>query len=458
MIVKQLIMPYFDHKWWKRLNFESASESASSRVAYNNSKITIAIIKYFDLDQRGTNISREIKTGLLHFISVLFILSVNPKLLAANSSYNALDVAGFTSITIGLSCIICGLASNLPFILAPTTSTSLYFALYLETHNLTMEQGNLVVFILGILISLCSIRSISIFLSDMIPFVIKVGVCLGVGLLIGLEALVQLGLVKTGEKTVLDVGILTPEIYIAMCSFLIIGISLHHRIRGAFLIGLFFGTIMFWLVQNNDTGDSWPPHNIFVNSSSLSVSLSNIQWNNPKESIYILFKLVFDLLIICVILLNGLAEGLGETAKLKREDNTLPGGQLLYLSCGIGTILSSFFGVGPIMISPESAPGIRSGAKTGLSVVVCGILFLLSTVFSPLFAATPACGTSPVLLMIGLMLFENAEKVSWSGISSSSSSSLLLLLSSSLLSSSLSSSLSLSLSSSKQSKRLYQFL
>jgi len=250
----------------------------------------------------------------------------------------------------------------------------------------------------------------------MIPFVIKVGVCLGVGLLIGLEALVQLGLVKTGEKTVLDVGNITPEIYIAMCSFLIIGISLHHRIRGAFLIGLFFGTIMFWLVQNNDTADSWPPHNIFVNSSSLSVSLTNIQWNNPRESIYILFKLVFDLLIICVILLNGLAEGLGETAKLKREDNTLPGGELLYLSCGIGTILSSFFGVGPIMISPESAAGIRSGAKTGLSVVVCGILFLLSTVFSPLFAATPACGTSPVLLMIGLMLFENAEKVSWGAI------------------------------------------
>ena len=82
-------MVLFDHKWWRRLNFESASESASSRLSYNNSKITIAIIKYFDLDQRGTNISREIKAGLLHFISVLFILSVNPKLLAANSSYNA---------------------------------------------------------------------------------------------------------------------------------------------------------------------------------------------------------------------------------------------------------------------------------------------------------------------------------------------------------------------------------
>lgn len=340
-------MVLFDHKWWKSLNLDSTS----SRIEYNQSKITLAIIKYFDVDGRNTNIAREIKAGLLHFISVSFILSVNPKLLAENSSYNnELDVAAFTAISIGLSCIICGLISNLPFVLAPTTSTSLYFALYLQTHNLSMAQGNLIVFLLGILISLCSIRSISLFLSELIPFVLKVGVCLGVGLLIGLEALVEIGLVKTGEHTVLGVGVLTPEIYIAIASFLIIGISLHHRIRGAFLIGLFFGTMMFWVISDN-SNNSWPPKNIIVNAGSLTLSLGNIQWNNPRECIYDLFKLVFDLCIICVILLNGLADGLADTAKLKRDDNTLPGGQLIYLSCGIGSIISAYLGVGPIMVS-----------------------------------------------------------------------------------------------------------
>ena len=401
-------MVLFDHLWWKRLNFDSTS----SRVAYNQSKVTLAIIKYFDLDERNTNIARELKAGILHFISVSFILSINPKLLAENSSYNALDVAAFTAISIGLSCIICGLVSNLPFVLAPTTSTSLYFALYLQTHNLSMAQGNLVIFLLGILISLCSIRSISLFLSELIPFALKVGACLGISLLIGLEALVEIGLVKTGEKTVLVVGnIYTPEIYIAIASFLIIGISLHHRIRGAFLIGLFFGTMMFW-IQNSNSNNSWPPKNIFINGGSLTVSLDNIQWTNPKESYYDLFKLVFDLCIICIILLNGLADGLADTAKLKRDDNTL-----IYLSCGIGTIISAFLGVGPVLISPESAAAIRSGgAKTGLSVVVCGLLFLISTVFSPIFANVPVCSTSPILLIIGMMLFENAEKVSWSSV------------------------------------------
>ena len=427
-------MVLFDHKWWKKLNILSIDiDRTTSRVSYNQSKLTLAIIKYFEIDDRNSNISREIKAGILHFISVSFILSVNPKLLAENSSYNALDVAAFTAISIGISCIICGLISNLPFVLAPTTSTSLYFALYLQTHNLSMEQGNLVVFCLGILISLCSIGRVTLFISEMIPFVMKVGVCLGVGLLIGLEALVEIELVKTGEHTVLDVGVLTPEIYIAIASFLIIGISLHHRIRGAFLIGLFFGTVMFWITQKG-SNNSWPPKHIFVNGSSLSLSSANIQWINPKDSIYNLFKLVFDLCIICIILLNGLADGLADTAKLKKDDNTLPGGKLIYLACGtssssssstssssslllgIGTIISAYLGVGPVMISPESAAGIRSGARTGLSVVICGFLFLISTMLSPLFAATPACGTSPILLMIGMMLFENAEKVSWSSI------------------------------------------
>ena len=88
-------------------------------------------------------------------------------------------------------------------------------------------------------------------------------------------------------------------------------------------------------------------------------------------------------------------------------------GKWLNVACGVGTIISSFFGAGPIMISPESTPGIKSGAKTGLSIIVCGLLFLVSTVFCPLFASVPNSGTSPVLLMIGMMLFENAGTASY---------------------------------------------
>jgi hypothetical protein len=120
---------------------------------------------------------------------------------------------------------------------------------------------------------------------------------------------------------------------------------------------------------------------------------------------------MYDLL--GVILLNGLVHGLCEMAKLRRSDGSIPRGKWLYALCGAGTVLSSVLGSGPFLISPESAPGLKAGARTGLSVVVCGLLFLLSVTFAPLLASAPATGTSPVLLMIGTILFENAGKVNW---------------------------------------------
>ncbi len=245
---------------------------------------------------------------------------------------------------------------------------------------------------------------------------IKVGICLGVGLLIALESLTEIGLVRSGERTVLDIGEFNAEIYIAMAAFVVIGIALHYRVRGAFLIGLVLGTVLYWAFQVVDgEGEVHvSSSDVFVGMSDLTMSFASFTLDNASRSL--VYRLVFDLYVIGVILLNGLAHGLSEMAGIKREDGTLPRGKWLYAACGIGTLLSSLLGSGPIMISPESAPGIKSGARTGLSAVVCGMLFLLSTVLCPLFAKVPASGTSPVLLMIGMMLFENAGKVNWSSV------------------------------------------
>jgi AGZA family xanthine/uracil permease-like MFS transporter len=312
--------------------------------------------RLFKLRERNTTLSREIKCGFLHFVSAAFILSVNSRLLSENASYSATKVAANSALSTGVSCILCGFFSNLPFILSPTTSTSIYFALYIQNHNLSIQEGNLVVFLLGILFCLCGIRPIALFITNIIPFVMKVGVCLGVALLIALEAMVEIGLVQTGEHTVLDIGNFTPEIYIAMGAFIVIGLALHYRIRGAFLIGLSFGALFNWIsmiIQNKHI--TWSASDIFVDGADMTARFSDISFSSIKENT--VYRLVFDLYVIGVILLNGLAHGLADTAGLKREDSTLPRGKWLYASCGLGTMLSAFISSGPIMISPESAPG-----------------------------------------------------------------------------------------------------
>jgi AGZA family xanthine/uracil permease-like MFS transporter len=205
-------------------------------------------------------------------------------------------------------------------------------------------------------------------------------------------------------------GKFNTEIYIAMIAFITIGLALHYRVRGAFLIGMLVGTFVYWAAFGHE--GRWPPTRIVLNIKDIQANKNAISFSSAKSSKVL--RLVFDLYVIGVILLNGLAHGLAETAQLKREDNTLPRGKWLYASCGIGTLLSAFIGSGPIMISPESAPGIKAGARTGLSTAVCGCCFLVSLVFCPLFAAVPTSGTSPILLMIGMFMFEVRKYVSMS--------------------------------------------
>ena len=121
--------------------------------------------------------------------------------------------------------------------------------------------------------------------------------------------------------------------------------------------------------------------------------------------------LFFDLAFLYVLTLNGLSRSLSDLGQLTKPDGSIPHGRWLFIMCGIATIFSGFCSGPPIIISPESAAGIKAGAKTGLSTLVCGILFALSTFFSPIFAAIPAAGTAPLLIMVGVLLFQNSHRI-----------------------------------------------
>lgn len=175
---------------WMRLRAERSPDEFGQHV------VVLFVGRFFKIQQRQSTILRELQCGLLHFVSAGFILSVNSTLLCENNGFLPNQVAASTALSTGLSCIICGVLSNLPFVLAPTTSTSIYFALYIQNNSMSKEEGNLAVFLLAILFTFCGWRPIALFVSNLIPFVMKVGVCLGVGLLIALEALYEIGLVQ----------------------------------------------------------------------------------------------------------------------------------------------------------------------------------------------------------------------------------------------------------------------
>lgn len=195
-------------------------------------------------------------------------------------------------------------------------------------------------------------------------------------------------------------GPITTEVAVAMCALVIVAAMLHYHIKGAFCTGLIFGTFVWWIISHE-----WPEALVARPEAEHEPGLHS---SSPQVVL-----LIFNLLFLYILTLNGLARSLSDLAGLTKKSGAIPRAGWLFIVCGLSTVLSGYFSGPPILISPESAAGIKAGAKTGFSTLVCGILFAISTFFYPVFAAVPAAGTAPLLIMVGIVLFANVKRIDW---------------------------------------------
>jgi xanthine/uracil/vitamin C permease (AzgA family) len=218
-------------------------------------------------------------------------------------------------------------------------------------------------------------------------------------LITALAGATEINLVVRGKYTILDMGEMTNEIVIAMANLVIVAVLLHYHVKGAFCCGLMVGTVLWWIVDN-----AWPEGLI------LDPHTQNHEGDPTNNGITLL---VFNLFFLFILTLNGLARSLSDLGGLTKPNGAIPRGKFLFLVCGLTTMLSGYMSGPPVLISPETAAGIKAGAKTGLSTLVCGVLFGVAAFFSPLFAAVPPAGTAPLLIMVGVMMFGNGKRIDW---------------------------------------------
>jgi adenine/guanine/hypoxanthine permease len=205
-------------------------------------------------------------------------------------------------------------------------------------------------------------------------------------------------LVVKGKYTILDMGDISGEVIVAIGALILVTAALHYHVKGAFCVGLFFGTFVWWAIAHE-----WPEKIVDQPEAEKTAG------HHEAGTILLIFNLFF----LYFLTLNGLARSLSDLAGLTKKNGTVPRGGFLLIVCGLTTMLSGYFTGPPILVSPESAAGIKAGAKTGLSTLVCGIIFGIATFFYPLFAAVPAAGTAPLLIMVGVVLFANVKRVDW---------------------------------------------
>lgn len=359
----------------------------------------------FKIKERNTTIENELYYGFVHFISCFFVLAVIPQLLA-NANYSADTTVVAVGACCGIGSIIGGLFTNLPFIIAPISVVSIFLAVFLQSQNMGPTEGSAAVVISGFPLLLLFWRPLALLIGKLIPLPIRIGTTLGVGLVTALAGAVEVGLIEDGAYSLLQLGEMTLAIYIGAIGMIGISIGIVYHIKGAFVIAMIGCSFAWWIIT-----EEWPKKAVAVPNIE---HIDNTGFNNPK-----IYQLAFELFFLYVLYFGGLIPSLTDQANLRREDGTTPRGRWFYVIGGVMTILSGSILSAPILISPESSAGIKAGAKTGLSTMVCGVLFVISIFFAPLFQAVPTAATSPVLMMIGILLFQDVNRIDWKDIEDS---------------------------------------
>lgn len=353
----------------------------------------------FKVKKRKTTIEMEIFTGVIQFISCLYVLPVVPYQMKRVGYDEQSSIIG-TSATCALGCIVGAFLTDMPLIIAPPTSVSIFFAVFMQQANMGYREGNAALMISGALLALLGVfPPVGRFFTRLIPDSIQAAISVGIGLITALAGATEINLVVRGKYTILDMGEITSEVIVAISALVVVAVLLHYHVKGAFCIGLALGTFVWWLIS-----EEWPKGLVAMPTTNNSVG----DLSNDRITL-----LILNLFFLFILTLNGLARSLSDLANLTKPTGAIPRGNFLFIVCGLTTMFSGYISGPPILISPETAAGIKAGAKTGLSTLVCGLLFGVSAYFSPIFAAVPAAGTAPLLIMVGVMMFGNSKRIDW---------------------------------------------
>lgn len=374
-----------------------------SRDFYNeNGWFDLLCEALFKIKYRGTTIKAEFYHGIIHFISCMYCLAVVPQQLSS-AGYNSNNTVVAVALLCGIGSICCGLFANLPFVMAPPTVVTIFQSVYLQQHNIGPRAGNLGVMFSGLFLMLFFYRPLGEFVKYLIPIPIQVGTVVGIGLLTALAGSTEVSIVTSGQYTILTLGTITPEIVITFVGVWIICVAIRYHVKGSFCLAVIICSVIWWIYDRSF------PDEVFAIPKVTTAYFGPTRAGDVP-------LLTIDLLFVYVLYLNGLLQSLSNLAVLTRKNNSIPRGRWIFILSGFFTICGGLLSTSPILVSPESSAAIKEGAKTGLSTIVAGCLFLISSFLSPLFKRIPAAGTSPVLIMIGLILFQNVNRVDWKNI------------------------------------------
>lgn len=362
---------------------------------------------FFKLSQNNTNVKTEIVAGITTFMTMAYILIVNPDILSATGmDRDALFTA--TALSAAIASILMAFLANLPFALAPGMGLNAFFAFSVVIGMGYSWQFALTAVLLeGIVFIILTLLNVREAIINGMPLVIKNAVSVGIGLFIAFIGFQNAGIIVGDQATLVTIGDVTdPGVLLAILGILITGILLIKNVKGGLLIGMIVTTLIGVLI-----GKATLPSNPVSLPPSIAPIFMQFEWNQIFTMDMLL--VVFTFLFVDLFDTVGTLIGVSTKANMLDEKGRIPNAKQALLADAIGTTVGAALGTSTVTTYVESASGVAEGGRTGLTALTTGVLFLIATTFAPIFTSVPSQATAPVLILVGLFMMSPILKVNF---------------------------------------------
>lgn len=402
------------------------------------------LLALFKLKEHGTDVKTEVIAGITTFLSMAYILAVNPSMLAA-AGMDQGAVFTATAVSAAIATIIMGVFANYPVALASGMGLNAYFAYTVVPMVAGMgitdpwKVALTAILVEGIIFIILSIFKFRETLVNSVPANLKYGISAGIGLFISIVGLKGAGIVTTdafaivGEdgtatvssSTLVAMGDLgSPQVVLAFVGLILIGVMWHFKVKGAILWGI-LGTWVLgiiaelagWYVVNPDAGvySLIPNFSSGILPPSLAPTFFKFDFSFVAGHFVNFAAIVFAFLFVDLFDTVGTLIGVADQGNLLNDKGELPNAGPALMSDAIGTVAGAVLGTSTVTSYVESTAGVAEGGRTGLTAISTAVMFVLALFLSPIFLAIPSFATTPALLFVGLLMMKSVLKMKFDG-------------------------------------------
>jgi len=364
--------------------------------------------RLFGLQAHETTARREIVAGVTTFLTMAYIIFVNPQTLKlAGLDEQAVFMA--TCLSAGITTLIMGFWAKLPVALAPGMGLNAYFAFTVVPElNYDWQLALGCVFLSGILFVLISITPAREWLINAIPRSLKLSIAAGIGFFLAFIGLANAGVVVSNHSiSLVTAGILAdPKVLLAGAGFVVIFALAYKRVIGAVLIGIFAVTvaaIALNLQAAPDSVTSLPP--------SLAPTWLQLHFEGAPENVIVTCVLIF--LLVDMLDTSGTLTAVAYQGNMLDEKGRLPNARRALTTDALGTMIGAVLGTSPVTAYIESSAGIQAGGRSGLTAVTVGVLFILCLFFAPLAGTVPEYAVAPALIFVAVLMVKGLKEIDW---------------------------------------------